>query len=135
MNTQAFFRRGALAGAAMAMMVWATRVLAAEPVSGTVAGQVVNAETGRGIAGAMVNIPVFNRAATSDLEGGYRFTGVPAGTLEMTVSKPGFQPFSISAVTVSGGDAATVDVALTAVRDTVIKMEAFSVSAEVLQNS
>lgn len=107
----------------------------ADSTTGIVAGQVVHAETGRGIPGATVAVAGTDRTAVSDLEGGYRLTGVPSGTREVTVNKTGFQPFNVSGVNVHEGDAARIDVALKAAADAVIKMEAFSVSAEVIQNS
>jgi hypothetical protein len=102
---------------------------------GIVAGQVLNAETGRGVPGATVRVPGSERSGTTDLEGGFRVAGVPAGTHAVTVAKEGFQTFNVSGVVVTAGEPARVDVALTAVRDSVVKLEAFTVSAEAMQSS
>jgi TonB-dependent receptor len=108
---------------------------AADTGSGNVAGQVVHAETGRGIAGATVTVAGTNLTAVSDLDGGYRITGVPAGMRNVQAAKTGFQPFNVSEVSVPENDAERIDVALHAAPDALIRMEAFSVSAEVMQNS
>jgi len=108
---------------------------AAEPAAGALNGQVLNSETGRGVAGATVAISGTLWRTTTDLDGAYRFSSVPPGARDLTVTKEGFLPFNVTAVTVSAGDAARVDVALTVSREPVVKMEAFSVSADVVQNS
>ncbi len=108
---------------------------AAETPVGTVAGQVINPETGRGVAGATVAIAGVEATTTTDLDGAFQVAGVPAGLREVRVSKEGFQPANVSGVAVMAGLAARVDVPLGVNREPVIRMEAFSVSAEVVQNS
>jgi hypothetical protein len=61
---------------------------AADAGTGTIVGQVVNAQTGRGVAGAVIAVAGIERTTTSDLEGGYRFAAVPTGLRGVTVSKP-----------------------------------------------
>ncbi len=108
---------------------------AADATTGAVGGQVLMAESGRALAGATVTVTGTLLTATTDLDGAYRINGVPPGARDLTIVKENFQASNITAVTVAAGDVARVDVALTAARDSVIKMEAFSVSAEVIQNS
>ncbi len=108
---------------------------AADATTGVVSGQVLMADSGRGLAGATVTVTGTLLTATTDLDGAYRINGVPPGARDLTITKEGFLPFNVAAVTVAAGDVARVDVALTASRDPVITMEAFAVSAEVLQNS
>ena len=108
---------------------------AAELKPGTVTGHIIDSDTGRGVAGARVGVTGTGRSVVSDLDGGYRITEVPPGAGDIVVTKMGFQPFNVTSVPVTAGDVARVDVALVAMRDAVIKMEAFSVSAEVMQNS
>ena len=112
-----------------------TLLCGADASLGTVAGQVVSAETGRGVAGATVGIAGTDRTTTTDLEGGFMLAEVPIGAREVLVSKAGFQPSNVSGVAVMTGLASRIDVAMNPVRDAVVRMEAFSVSAEVLQNS
>lgn len=119
----------------MTLAGFAAQLVAADGRSGVVAGQVVHAGTGRGVAGATVRVTGTDRSTISDLEGGYRLTGIPAGMREVIATKPGFQPFNVTGVAVPPDDVARIDVALTESREPVIKMEAFSVSADVLQNS
>ncbi|MBL9202307.1 MAG: TonB-dependent receptor [Opitutaceae bacterium] len=103
---------------------------------GAIAGRVVSAETGAAIAGASVAMangvvpPV-----TTDVDGGFRLAGAPAAVQAITVTREGFQPTTVTGVAVTEGAVARVDVALAANRDPVIKMEAFSISADVVQNS
>ncbi len=114
-----------------------TALRAAESVAG-ISGRIVSVDTGRGVAGAVVRLAGTDQTATSDLEGGYRLEQVPVGARDLQVTKEGFQPVTISGVTVAINTAARIDVALTTAttqRDAVVKMEAFSVSAEVMQNS
>lgn len=108
---------------------------AAEGSTGTLSGSVLGADTGRGVAGATVTITGTFLTATTDLEGAYRINGVPPGARDVTVVKEGFQPFNVTSVGVAAGEVARVDVALVSSRGPVIKMEAFSVSADVVQNS
>ena len=107
----------------------------AETGSGVIAGRVLEGETGRGLAGAAITAVGTQRSTVSDLEGGFRLSDVPAGRREITVSKTGFLPFSVTGVDVTDRETARVDVALAASRETVVKMEAFSVSADVIQHS
>ena len=119
-------------------VVFAAMVAAATAQSGTgaIAGRVVSAETGLGISGAAVSIVGSELpAATSDLLGGYRIDGAPVGTHVVLVARDGFQPVNLTGVAVSAGAATRLDAALGVNTQPVIKMEAFSVSADVVQNS
>ena len=109
------------------------RVLAAE-AGGVVTGRVIDLATGAGVAGAVVSLA--GVSATSDLEGAFRLAGIPGGFHEVRASKAGYQPGTVSGVAVLPGAVASTEVPLTPVgADTVVKLEAFSVSAEVVQTS
>jgi TonB-dependent receptor len=108
---------------------------AADVPAGTVAGQVINPETGRGIAGATVSIAGTDGTTTTDLDGAFQLTGVPLGARDVLVRKDGFQPASVNGLAVMAGLASRLDIPLAPARDAVVRMEAFSVSAEVVQNS
>ena len=75
-------------------------------------------------------------AATSDLEGAFRLAGIPGGFHEVRATKGGYQAGSVSGVAVLAGAVATTEVPLKPVgADSVVRLEAFSVSAEVVQTS
>lgn len=124
-----------LTGLLLALALAGGALRAADGPAGTVAGQVINPDTGRGVAGATVTIAGMDGVATTDLEGAFHLAGVPAGVREVRVSKEGFQPASVGGLAVMAGLVARVDVPLGVNREPVIRMEAFSVSAEVVQNS
>ncbi len=111
-------------------------VLAADGGRSAIAGRVVSAETGAAVAGATVMVSGDALPpATTDVDGSFRLAGAPAGVQAITVAREGFQPTTVTGVAVAAGAVARVDVALTVNRDPVLKMEAFSVSADVVQNS
>src|SRR5262249_52711191 len=78
--------------------------------SGTITGTVKNA-SGGAIAGASVGFG--GGPAASNASGVYTLTGVPAGTVQLVASAPGFQS-AIQNVTVSGGSTAVANFTLTA---------------------
>jgi TonB-dependent receptor len=108
---------------------------AADGATGSLAGRVLNSENGAGIAGAVVGVAGSSVSGTTDLEGSFRLANVPAGFQRVTVSKTGYNLGTVTGVAVMGGLVANVDVGLVATRDSVVRMEAFSVSADVVQNS
>ncbi len=101
----------------------AARLGAADDSGGVVRGQVLHAASGRAIAGATVTTGTIS--AKTDLEGRFSLNGVPLGAQNILVTHEGFQPTN---------EPAKVDVALPA-SDGVLKMEQFSVSAEVVASS
>ena len=121
----------------LAILLGAAQLLSgAESGAGVIAGRVLNAENGVGVAGAVVGVSGSpSLAAATDLEGVFRLVGVPTGFQSLTVSKDGFQSGAVTGVAVMAGLVANTDVALLPVRDPVVRMEAFSVSADVVQNS
>jgi TonB-dependent receptor len=118
--------------AAVFALSFSAQALAA---TGAIAGKAVDSATGGGVAGAVVSVVGSNHAATTDLNGSYRLGNVPAGKTNVVVSKPGFLAVTITDVAVPEGDVANVELALASSDQPVLKMEAFSVSADVLQNS
>ena len=103
--------------------------------TGGITGKAVDAATGREVAGAVVRIVGSDRAATTDLNGSYRVAGVPAGQVGITIARDGYQPLTLSEVAVAAGETATLDLPLAPSEQQVVKMEAFAVSADVIQNS
>lgn len=102
---------------------------------GVLTGRVVSADSGFGVPGATVTVAGVPDAATTDLTGNYRFEGVPAGTHDVTVTKGEFKPTTVTGVAVTAGETARIDLSLLSAADPVLKMAAFSVSAEVVASS
>ncbi|PAW67861.1 MAG: hypothetical protein B9S34_04110 [Opitutia bacterium Tous-C1TDCM] len=108
---------------------------AAQDGTGAVAGKVVSAETGQGVAGATVTVAGTLLLATTDLNGSYALRNVAAGMRTLAVSKDGYRPAEVTEVAVTAGGNVRVDLPLQASADPVLKLEAFSVSAEVVAGS
>jgi outer membrane receptor protein involved in Fe transport len=81
--------------------------------TGSVSGTVRTSQ-GAPVGGATVDLrgPV-NQGTTTDAQGAYRFSSVPAGVYQLVVTKAGFFQ-SIGSIAVAGGASVTIDVALTA---------------------
>lgn len=74
---------------------------------GVISGLVVDAKTGNAVTGASVRLGASSRVVVSDRSGRFIFTGVPAGTVELTSRYIGYEPITQS-VTVEDGRTATV---------------------------
>jgi len=59
---------------------------------GTIAGTVMDAESGETLPGATVQVSGLNMGSATDAEGAFRITGVPAGEQALQVSFVGYQP-------------------------------------------
>lgn len=87
--------------------------LPAQAGTGRIGGRVLDAGTGRPIAGARVVVagaPV--RSATSGVDGTYLIREVPAGTHSLTASYIGYGAKTVTGVTLPAGGAATQDITL-----------------------
>lgn len=109
---------------------------AADTATGVIGGHVVSAATGLPVPGATVSVAGTTLSVRTDLEGGYRIAGVPRGAVRVMAAKDGLQSATVSDVTVSA-ELATVEIALpvAASGDAVVRMDAFSVSADVASGS
>ncbi|MDO8541803.1 MAG: TonB-dependent receptor [Opitutaceae bacterium] len=105
-----------------------------QAATGVITGKAINAANGAAVAGATIRVVGLADSVTSDLNGAYRIPGVPAGTLSVTITKEGFQPLTISSVALGGGETEVVEVPLAPASD-VLRMEAFSISADTVANS
>lgn len=78
------------------------------PLPGSIAGQVTDGSTGRGIAGATVAYSVGSVTTTgiTDANGNYGFTSVAEGSYNLTASAPGYSNQAATAVV--GAGAATI---------------------------
>ena len=87
---------------------------------GRIAGQVIEAETGAPVPGAQVVIDQTSFGATTDAEGRYVISAVPAGVHAVTARRIGFAPERRENVRVSDDATTTLDFAL---RRSVLKLE------------
>lgn len=101
---------------------------------GRIAGQVINASNGLGVAGASVTVPGTSAAAATDLAGRYVLEGLPAGSHDVRVARDGFRPTVVTQIQVAAGETAQLDLPLDPAEQ-VIRMEAITVSGETVRNS
>ena len=80
---------------------------------GTLSGTVTATVGGAPISGATVTLG--SRTTTTDVDGEYSFTGIPAGTYpEVAVSAPGYEPESAASIVITDGGTTTQDFSLDA---------------------
>jgi TonB-dependent receptor len=108
---------------------------AAEAVHGTISGRVINSATGAGLSGTVVTLDDSVQTARTDLNGAFRFEHVAAGAHHLSLTKPDFRPTTLTGVRVAAGGIEKLDVALSPADEPVLKLERFTVSAEVVASS
>ena len=82
-------------------------LLAAAPASaqtGTIAGQVTEADGVTAIIGASVRVDSTTLRAATDIDGNYRIIGVPVGSYTVTVSYSGYPTQKIQGVDINAGE-------------------------------
>ncbi len=121
----------ALAGA----LLCATAARAQEDPTGTISGRVIDEGTGLGIPLASITVVGTSESATSDWAGSFNIAGVRAGAVALFIDKSDYQPANVTDIQVVAGETARVDVPLATVSSDVIRMEAFTVSADILEES
>lgn len=111
--------------------------LGAQELAGTgeIAGRVINQNSGLAVAGATLSVPGSAAEATSDLSGGFVLTGVPAGTRSVHVEKADLQPGEVTNIVVAAGQTTHIDIPVNSAGEGFVQMEAFTVSADIVQNS
>lgn len=119
----------ALAAAATAALPLSAQTSAQ---TGRVVGHVLDAESGRGIAGAQVAVAGTALETRSGLDGRFVLTGVPAGTHTVEVRQIGYSQKTVTNVEVRASGPTTLDVSLS---PAVFAVEAIEVTAEVEQGS
>ncbi|MBN1404671.1 MAG: TonB-dependent receptor [Opitutales bacterium] len=112
---------------------------------GIIAGRVVDASTGKGISGVSVSVLGPNLYTTSDVDGKYRVSGIPAGAQTVTFYKGGYDYSQMKDIAVPAGDVARADISLNArayeeedefgVEGDIIMLDAIVVVAEQMQDS
>jgi hypothetical protein len=86
-------------------------MLSSISAAANLAGRVRDANTNAFLLGATVSLREINREATTDREGGFTFSDVPAGTYTLAVSYLGYNDTTQS-VTVSGDASRLLDIAI-----------------------
>jgi len=84
----------------------------AEPTTGSIRGKVTNASTLEPISGATVTISGMTASTSTDSNGDYQISGLPAETYTVMVEAAGFDSQSRDGVTVVAGDTTVADFAL-----------------------
>ncbi|MBL9189215.1 MAG: TonB-dependent receptor [Opitutaceae bacterium] len=117
----AFFTLGGLAAV----------LASAQPAAtGAISGRVFHAATGAYVRNAEVRVEGTNLAAYTEDAGFFRLSGVPAGTLTLTVSYTG-APSTTATLTLGAGQTVTRDFELAgAGKDSVVQLGAFVVASE-----
>ncbi len=124
-----------IAGAFMALLL-AVPGRAQEGVTGGVAGRILDESSGFGVNGATITVVETGDVTTTDLRGSYSLRNIPAGTVTLSVTKSEeYQPTTITGVNIPAGGIETLDVPLQALGGPVIRMEAFTVAADIVQSS
>ncbi|MDP2137556.1 MAG: carboxypeptidase-like regulatory domain-containing protein, partial [Candidatus Didemnitutus sp.] len=110
--------------------------VSAQEATGAVTGRVQNAVEGKALNLARVAVAGTNRDLLTDDFGEYRFTGLPAGEVTLTVSYTGLQTQSIK-VTIVAGQTVTADASLASAavarslgEDSAVTLDAFVVTSE-----
>ncbi|HEY2379135.1 MAG TPA: SusC/RagA family TonB-linked outer membrane protein [Gemmatimonadaceae bacterium] len=99
------------AGTAAALTLAPCARAAAQQNTGSIAGRVTELESQRPIPEAQIAIVGTTRGARTDVDGRYRITGVPAGTVTLRVARIGFQS-TTRQVAVAGAQESTADFGL-----------------------
>ena len=103
-----------------------TAVLSGAETTSRLAGSVSNSLTGALLNGAAVDLPQLGRTTTTDANGRFEFTGLPAGPQRILVTYAGLDPHEREVQLVPGG-VTRLDVTLQSV---VLQLESFQVTAE-----
>jgi hypothetical protein len=96
----------------LGMVCLMARGVLAQGASATFTGVVTRDTIGTPVAGAEIRLLDIGRSARSDAKGEFRFAGVPAGSLNVTVRAVGFEPF-VATVTIAAGQTLDADLTLT----------------------
>ena len=100
---------------------------AAQEATGRIAGRVVHAGTGQGITGVQIVVAGTTTGTLSGIDGRYSLGGVPAGTIDLSLRRLGFQPLIVTGIEVPGGDGVEQDLAM---EPAMVQLSEVTVSAE-----
>lgn len=88
--------------------------LAAQAPTGRIVGRIVDAETGRGISDAGIQVVGTTMGVTSGFEGRYALGTIPAGTVTLQVRLLGYQPKTVTGLQLGAGATLEQDISLAA---------------------
>ena len=106
--------------------------LAAQAPTGRIVGRIVDAETGRGISDAGIQLVGTTTGTMSGFEGRYNLANVPAGTVTLQVRLLGYQPKTVTGLQLNAGSTLEQDISLTA---STVQLETHVVTAEIERGS
>ncbi len=107
----------------------------AQPSTAFIAGRVLSAANGVVISGVAVSLSGGGPATVTDLNGHFRLDRLPAGKQDILLVKAGFEPLTVTGVSAPEGGVGKVDFVLNPIEGGVVRLDSFSVSADVLRNS
>ena len=110
------------------MLVFGTPIQAQE--TGSITGVIIEGWDGRPLGGVTVTVRGTTLAATSDAQGRFQLSGVPAGDQVVRFSRSGYAAAVVTDVRVIPGQSTTVNGTL---RPEFFEMEEYEVTAEVFQ--
>ena len=102
---------------------------------GGVAGRVLDENTGFGVVSATVTVVQSGDSATTDLRGSYNLRDIPAGSVTLVVTKDDYKSVTITGVQIPVGGNESLDIPLLASGGPVVRMEAFTISADIVKSS
>src|SRR5688572_30988115 len=86
--------------------------LAAQTPTGRIVGRIVDAETGRGISDAGIQVVGTTMGVMSGVEGRYALGSIPAGTMTLQVRLIGYQPKTVTGLQLDAGATLEQDISL-----------------------
>lgn len=102
----------ALVALALAGLTLFLLASSAQAQTGTIAGVVVDQDTGETLIGVNVVVDGLGAGAATGLDGDYRIPGIPAGTYDLTFSYLGYTSQKVTGVAVTAGQTASLDIEL-----------------------
>ncbi|HJR62148.1 MAG TPA: TonB-dependent receptor [Gemmatimonadaceae bacterium] len=76
---------------------------AQEPLTGRIVGRIIDAQTGRGLSDAGVQVVGTTLGAMSQLDGRFSIAGIPEGTVSLHVRLIGYQPKTVTGILLGRG--------------------------------
>jgi TonB-dependent receptor len=120
----------------LASAVLITSSLGQETRTGGVSGRILDESSGLGIAAASVAVVETGDRTTTDFRGTYSIRDLAPGEVTLVVTKEGsYRPATITGVQIPSGGTETLDIPLASSIGAVVTMEAFQISAEIVQSS
>jgi outer membrane receptor for ferrienterochelin and colicin len=96
------------------LLLAVTLPLAAQAATGRIVGRIVDAETGRGISDAGIQVVGTTMGIMSGFEGRYALGSIPAGTVTLQVRLLGYQPKTVTGLQLDAGATLEQDITLSA---------------------